>query len=369
MRRWALTLICGVAFAAVGGAARATDQPISGKTIKLKAAPGGTKLQFRSRDASFPFPTIGSADDPATGNPGGIVVELFTGGAPATLSVPGGLGNPGWKVVDGTVDRYVYRGTGTPLRRVVFRDGKQLQMSSDDAGVSLASPLGQIAIRITTGSLRSCALFGPATVQRDAAGVFLARDASASALSDCSDASMQAPFGSDCASLGDWPTCGGTCPPGGTCASGPGDSCTCVFAGDPCGGTLPICNGTCPTGSECQLAQPYLSDPLCACIDPTVPCGQGQPGGYCPPDSSCQAAPGGAFTCVPTFCGGTFPSCGGPCDPGRSCVPVQTGGGFQTCVCATPEFEWGGDLCGGLTCPGGEVCTIGLDLSCSCEAP
>jgi hypothetical protein len=291
-------------------------------------------------------------------------------GPEQTVSAPAGLGNPGWNVRNGAYGTsYVYRSDGPSLRRVVMREGKLLRVQSDETGFSLAAPLGGVAIRIITGSIRNCAVFDASTVQRDQPGRFIAGDASAAGLSDCSDASLLAPLGLDCENKGDAPTCGGPCPNGGFCVAGPGDTCTCHEA---CGGnweTNPSCDGMCPPGEGCDLVEPYLTEAFCTCIDPTVPCGLGQPGGYCPPDSTCGPTPGGGFSCIPTFCSGPYPTCGGTCDAGRNCVPVDAdGNGF--CICATPEFACDGASCGGFSCPAGEVCTVDTDPSgfaCTCE--
>jgi hypothetical protein len=75
----------------------------------------------------------------------------------------------------------------------------------------------------------------------------------------------------------------------------------------------------------------------------------------------------GFWTCLPAFCGGTFPTCGGTCGGGKTCVPVESVGGPELCVCATPSLSCGEGTCeGGLTCPSGKACTIDGE-ACSCE--
>jgi hypothetical protein len=355
------------------GPAHAVDRPISGKSLRIVSTASGARLAFLSRDPSFLFPAIGGADDPATGSPGGIVVEIFAPTEPTqTVSAPPGVGNPGWKVVDGANDSFTYRGGAPSLRKALLREARLIKLSSDDAGLSLAAPLGRVAIRITTGSLRNCAVFDASTVVRDQPGRFVARDASAAGLSDCSDASLlgQAPCG------GSEPACDGTCAAGEECVGlvgglGTVESCVCTPIGTtPCGAGGATCEeGACPAGEECQSVDPYLMEPFCTCIDPNVLCGDGQPGGYCPPDSTCQAVPGGQFTCVPISCSGPYPTCGGTCGAGMNCVPVTVGeGGPGLCVCATPENECEGLMCGGLSCPAGESCTLDIpSTGCACE--
>jgi len=343
-------------------------------------------------------------------------VDIFTQvEAPASSTAPAGVGNPGWMAVDGTVDSYTYRGTGIPLRKVVLRQGKVLKVRGDDVGLALAAPLGAVAVRITTGSQRSCAIFDAGSVRRDDPGIFLARDAAAPAIADCSDATLLTAIGTtSCTAGGDWPTCGGTCPNDGVCAPNVFSQCVCAFPGDPCGGTAPVCNGECAAGEECVAIEDGFpgtggactctpigvtpcgagADPacenacpsgkvcgslygtygaFCACHDDGVPCGPGP--GECSLDTVCTFfGPGYTWSCLPTFCGGTFPTCGGTCGDGRACVPLDLiGTGF--CVCATPGFTCDGPACGeGFNCPSGEVCTVapppgGGAVTCSCQTP
>jgi hypothetical protein len=404
--RWGHNGIALLSFCllAISAEAQAADRPISGRSLKVASTATGARFVFISRDPSFLFPPIGSIDDPASGAPGGIVIEIFTQSElQQTISAPAGAGNPGWTAKSGADESYVYRSDGATLRKAVLREDKLIRLQSDDSGLSLSAPLGGVAIRITTGTLRNCAVFDASTVRRDQPGLFLARDASSAGLSDCSDGSLLAPLGLDCDSKGDAPTCGGPCPGGNVCVPGPGDTCTCQ---QPCGATVPECGGTCAAeeecvglvgglgtvhscvctpigvtpcgaagstcgegacgaGLECQSVDPYLEEPYCACIDPTQLCGAG--GSYCPPDSECMALPGGQFGCVPTFCSGPYPTCGGTCGGGRNCVPLNVlGSGL--CVCAAPENECEGAMCGGFSCPAGEVCTPDVpSAACTCE--
>jgi hypothetical protein len=153
-----------------------------------------------------------------------------------------------------------------------------------------------------------------------------------------------------------------------------GTSCVCTPAGvTPCGAVNPeMCDngvGACPPDETCQF---FRVDPglyVCACFDPNQPCGNGP--GVCPPDTICDGVAGGngQYACIPTFCGGTFPTCGGTCGDGRNCVPAALAeGGGEFCICAAPENECGGEMCGGFSCPVGEVCTVTGSLACSCES-
>src|SRR6185295_16377487 len=147
-------------------------------------------------------------------------------------SAPAGAGNPGWKVSQQRVASYRYQnsaGVGvSTLRRVTLIQGRLLRVRAD-AGLALTAPLGAVAIRITTGSLRSCAVFDGVAIRRDVIGRFMARDAAAPTLADCSDASLSAEVGTPCGESA-WPTCGGSCQGDGICAGEVvGSACRCVF--------------------------------------------------------------------------------------------------------------------------------------------
>lgn len=65
------------------------------------------------------------------------------------------------------------------------------------------------------------------------------------------------------------------------------------------------------------------------------------------------------------FCG-TYPTCdiGTACGDGGECRPIGIPG-ITFCVCAVPAPC--DASCGGLSCPGAEVCTLsGAPSTCSC---
>ncbi|MCW5890246.1 MAG: hypothetical protein KIT14_06805 [bacterium] len=173
--------------------AGAVDQPISAVKLLLKRSPSGkASLVFLSKDPAFLFPAIGGADDPASGSPGGALLELFSdadsvGGA---FLIPPGIGKPGWKVTDGKVDIYKYvnasaPGGPTPVKTTILKQGKLVKVVAKDAGLALTGAQGAVTVRLTTGSLRSCVRFEGASVARDLPGQFLGKKAPASSLANC----------------------------------------------------------------------------------------------------------------------------------------------------------------------------------------
>ena len=394
----------------VSAAAWAADQPIDGQRLVLKKVGAGTKLTFVSRDPDFLFPAIGGADDPATV---GATVELFsqTEGQ-ASLSLPAGVGNPGWNAASGPPASHRFRNSDAPggisaVRVAVLREGKVLKVVAKDAGLPLAVAQGAVGIRITTGTLRSCARFaGPSAIRRDVAGVFVGANSTPAGLSSCSDGVLSGQ--PECGEEFGHPFCGGTCPGDTTCVTGTG-VCHCVsLETTPCGETSPVCGGTCPAGEQCAAVGPGPVFQQCVCL-PTgsTPCGNpGAPvcGGACPSGTSCKpvrglpvfgsplgcdcAPPGpcgsggvdcangfactplnpSAF-CAPIECGGSpeYPVCGGTCVSGAACQPFKFESGFTTCLCAVPAPC--DTACGGYTCGGGDVCIMDTSTNCSCGAP
>jgi hypothetical protein len=413
-----LAALLGVLAVALPSVAPAqVDQPISAKVLKVKEMSGGAQVIFVSTDPAVPFPAVGTDDDPATGSPGGMIIDVFssTQGL-ASASAPAGLANPGWKVSTSGADAYHYR---TPLaglfaiRNATLVEGKRLRVRAQ-LNFAIAAPLGTVAVRVRTGSLRSCALFEGASVVRDDTR-FVGKNAPAPALADCADDTLLAAISPGCSTSGA-PVCDATCPDGGICAPDAfGSSCRCVYPTQPCGTTAPVCGGACGPGEQCYPIDDFIPGSInacacapigappcgtsgqtcdtggcpdglectgippitptyeaaCGCVDPTATCGPGF--GTCPPDLECIFFPpggGGSYSCLPTFCGATYPTCGGTCGDGRSCVPLEVqGSGF--CVCATPSLSCEDLACGeGLFCPSGEVCRVaGGPPTCSCEPP
>ncbi len=393
--------------------AHAGDQPIDGQRLVLKRTPTKAKLVFISKDPDFLFPAIGSADDPATGNPGGATIELFsTNEGHVTLAAAPGAGNPGWTVKSAGTPRYKFQNSAAgpgvySVRVAILKQGKVLKVTAKDAGVALAGPQGAVGIRITTGTLRNCARFDAPTIRKDQAGSFIAAHAMSATLTDCSDASMSG-VTSSC-ETSEFPICGGACPGDGTCTADFG-GCRCVSPSMPCGGTDPVCNGVCDPGEECAAVGPPPF-PGCVCIPAgSTPCGDpGAPvcGGVCPSGTECRpfyglpafggqlgcgcASPGpcgqggvecpngfacalippGTYLCAPVACGGnpTYPTCGGMCVSGATCQAVKLPEfSYTQCVCAIPgPCDTG---CGGLTCGAGEVCNLDTaTTTCGCGAP
>jgi hypothetical protein len=304
--------------------ASALDQPLRGYKMSLvRAASGNEKLVFVSRYYYSTVPALGGPDDPATGTPGGATIELFSGSeGSVALAVPPGAGRPGWTVGIGKA-RYRNPDTPagpTPVRLVSMRSQRRIKIIARAAGLPLNVPHGMIGIRVTTGSLRQCALFEGAAIRVDDPGEFLAGETelpSFTFLPNCSDATLTGTLASCTDGTFGTTGCGGACPVGSACGTQDLNTCFCISAAQPCGDTFPVCNGECSSGEEC-LSGGGFPLPSCVCLPiGSTACSQFQCGGACPVSQECnyfELSTPGASGC----------GCGppGPCGFGGDDCPV-----------------------------------------------
>jgi hypothetical protein len=317
------------------GPARAADQPIDGVKLVLKRTASAEMLVFVSRDPDAIFPPIGGADDPSTGTPGGMSIDLFSvGEGTAGLTVPSGLG---WSASAGPPARFKFRNGDapagpSPVRLALLKEGRVLKVSAKAVGLPLVAAQGAVGIRITTGTLRSCARFDAAAVRKDVPGKFVAKGALAMMLADCSDASLGG--GSGTTTTATSSTSSTTLAP---CAMDP----------DP---FEPTCGGACPAGSRCVAEFTPQLAPQCVCLpDALTPClDSGYPtcGGGCSGARTCQGfrlLPGEVPAISACACADPADTCDDPvgtcfalgvCPPGSVCV--GSGPPQSVCGCGTP---------------------------------
>ncbi|HWP65087.1 MAG TPA: hypothetical protein VNO26_04130 [Candidatus Limnocylindria bacterium] len=202
MKRRAALLLLGIILLPAA-AARALDVPLDADGLQLRRTPGGREvLELEVRDRSLGVPERRSADDPSVLAGDGALLELFGGdGSTAAFFIPGGEGEPGWRVRDPHDSKNEQRNaslqyrylnpfapdgpTSVKLLRLQERQG--LLIVGREVGLPLDVPMGRVGVRLTLGTLRLCALFDETTVVRDKPGRFAARRASAAVLPDCSD--------------------------------------------------------------------------------------------------------------------------------------------------------------------------------------
>jgi len=336
MHRTTWPAVVGALAVALTGVAESADHVLAGAKLTLRrSASGKERLTFVARDPAFLFPALGSPDDPGTGTPGGATLELASTAEPGGtgFTAPPGVGNPGWKSKDATYDSHTYsNGNAAPgptaVRAVSLKQGKRLKVTARDVGLALAGPQGTVGVRLTTGTLRNCALFDAPTIRRDEAGRFVAAESVATALPDCSSLLPAPPttsstsstttttsttlFFLDCFGISEPGSCNGFCEPGVSCLmnlyffSTPSPFwCSCYpDTVTPCGlSTYPTCGGVCSSGGVCQpIRNPETAYMVCGCVDPSVECGSpGGPGscsfGTCPPGSACTYVSQPAVQC------------------------------------------------------------------------
>jgi hypothetical protein len=281
MRRTSWPIVVLVALGATSSLA--ADRPIAATKLVLKRTSSGReKLSFVSKDPTFLFPTLGSPNDPSIGGSSGLLVELFAPASPTgvPLPAPGGSGVPGWTAYASVPARLSFRDGSAPdafssFRSITLRQGNTIKITGKLAGLPLTEPSGSVAVRITTGALRNCAIFTGAAVVKDVAGSFAAHNAPAPAITDCSNISLggvtttttlggvtttttlggvttTTTLPNDCGGATE-PSCSGPCPTGEQCFSytdGLVAFCVCAASPPPCGNaTYPACNGTCAVGT------------------------------------------------------------------------------------------------------------------------
>jgi hypothetical protein len=341
----------------------ATEKPIAGNKLSLRrSASGRERLTFVSKDPAFLFPTPGGADDPTPSGSSGLVVELFAPSTPSgvALVAPGGLGNPGWTVRVSAPATLRFKNPAAPaspstFKAITLKQGKIVKLAGRETGLDLSAPLGSVGIRITSGSLVSCALFRTTSVRKDVAGTFSAANAPASALADCSDAAL--------ASSGTTTTTTTTV----TTTTAPG-----VCGDDLVNQTSEQCDGTDRSvclGFDC--GPPGYTTQCQCCGMTTVPTFPSQVIPCCDPSAQEVFFPSTAF-CVNHDCSGGVTCSLGGCVDGACCSPVgQTcgligGGGIgaavpccdASAVCGAPAGDGVSFLC--CVTPGGD-CSIDSD--------
>lgn len=353
--------------------ARAADQPISAvKLILLQSESGSEKLVFISRDPAFLFPSISGPDDPVAG---GARIDLLAGSSDVGFDLPPGAGTPGWHVTDADIDRYRFVNRDAPytfsaVKSAVLKQGKLVRVSGLLAGLALGGGIGPVAVRIITGSLRSCALFDASSIVVDAPGRFVATAAAAPAVADCTAQSLGFPVCGD-GVLQSGEACDGddddACP--GLCQA----DCTCTpFCGDgvvnqsseKCDGNGmgPSCPDGyglgCTAGCTCCSGEGFCNlFGCCSSADVCISTPSSGINGFCwtvscaPPntcDYPAQCGPGN-YCCMPL---GESCQVLGPCCPGLTCV-----GDYPGVCCGDAGYACtsGSECCSG-TCTGGGTC-------------
>jgi GH35 family endo-1,4-beta-xylanase len=164
---------------------RGGDHPIAGTKLTLtRLGRRRAVVSLRSDDPGVVTPSPGSRNDPRRGDPGGASIELLRpDGVVHTLSVPAGRG---WHVAEGTSTYWGAFGRRGPMLWMHMRQGGGLHLELWESDLTPSDALDGLRIRISMGSLRTCADFGPETIVESSRRRLVAEAAPKSAGYDCS---------------------------------------------------------------------------------------------------------------------------------------------------------------------------------------
>ena len=319
--RFAFVLVSLVGFVlpAVGA-----DVGLVGTRVSIRERAGRTpRSDLRCRDVAVALPAPGNPGDPSAG---GVEVEISVpNGGGAAVAVPGGAG---WTVKSSSPPYYVYNNPSAPqggsaVRKLLLRGSTLVKLQIRGAAVGAASPSGGVDVRLTLTNVdRLCASFAQSDIVKDQPGTLVGRNAAAPA--DCGTTtsttsstvttSSTTSMTSTTIVLAPCPglACGNACPDG-LCMDVPSFSspdlfeCLCVPPTVvPCAtNDYPTCGGACAAGETCA---PFKADTgasvvtVCGCVSSSAVCG--------PAGASCGPGPcTGGLVCTdahaaePPFCG------------------------------------------------------------------
>jgi len=297
------------------------------------------------------------------------VIELFSPTEPsgASLTAPAGSAWTFHKARFSFRSKPAPRDLSVPVRAIVIKKAGGMRIVARSAALALGAAQGSVGIRVTTGSLRTCARFDLRTVRRDTAGVFRAYGASASALDDCSDEALAAWAGcGDGAIEQPFEECEGARPLPSTCSSAGGVAC--VLPGSPNACHCCSLSGSAfypffPASSCCPTLSYYFVAPHAyRCVNHR--CDQGYPcadGDHCKPDGGCCATVGRQCALLSGF---AYPNpliVLQPCCPSLECRTAEPDRGeYDEYVCCASD---------GAPCARDEECCTGrCGSSGTCDA-
>lgn len=215
-----LRFALAAALTAQASAALAADVPVTGKSLVFQwYANGIQRVVFESEDPALPLPSPGSSDDPTSGSPGGVTIEIFSSNddSVATFAVPKTGASPGWAATGILGRRYVFHHDDAPqapslVKKLRWKKNSRFRMAARYVGLDQAAPRGSVAVRVTAGGTRFCAVFDQPSIQTQGERGFFAGPSGKPNVADCSDASL----GTAAPLSGTWnedPWCGDDFPP------------------------------------------------------------------------------------------------------------------------------------------------------------
>ena len=172
------------------------QHPMSGQKLVIKrSASGRQTLIFVTKDPAAYVPAIGAPDDPSTVTTQIHLYSPVTDGA-SDLTIPPGVGKPGWLVKPVPGPQYKFTNSAAPagisvVRTMKLRAGKGYKIVARATGFLMNQPLGAAGISIHWSGSTACAHFGAASVRKDTPPQFIAGPSPAPL--NCNGPTLRAP--------------------------------------------------------------------------------------------------------------------------------------------------------------------------------
>ena len=172
------------------------QHPMTGQKLVLKrSASGRETLIFVTKDPMAYVAAVGALDDPSVVTTQIHLYSPVTDGA-SDLTIPPGIGKPGWFVKPVPGPLYKFTNTAAPegisvVRSMKLRAGKGYKIIARATGFPMNQPLGAAGISISWNGSIACAHFGAASVRKDTPPQFIA--GSSPAPLDCNGPTLRAP--------------------------------------------------------------------------------------------------------------------------------------------------------------------------------
>src|SRR5205085_308556 len=134
-------------------------------------------------DPSLPIPGPGSTNDLRQV---GAVLEVLAPGLDGfTMTLPA----RGWRM-GRRGSAYIFNGVQAHVVLALSKSPHRLTVAAQSTGLPLAGAVRTVAVRFTTGALRSCTRFARTSIHRHGARAFVAGKTPAPAVADCSSGSL-----------------------------------------------------------------------------------------------------------------------------------------------------------------------------------
>lgn len=155
------------------------QHPMTGQKLVIERnSKGRQTLIFVTKDPLAYVPTVGAFDDPSLLTTQIHLYAPVADGGP-NLTIPPGIGKPGWFVKPVPGPQYKFTNSAAPegisvVRTMKLRAGKGYKIVARATGFPMNQPLGSVGISISWSGSTACAHFGAASVRKDTPPEFIA---------------------------------------------------------------------------------------------------------------------------------------------------------------------------------------------------